>query len=243
MAASFSTIDTTIRRALLGEGDESKARYVSAFVHARRWFESEYAGGVEKAYGNKTVPLEVGPDRVVDLPSDYVEWNMIGIRRGEQLYNLAHNPRLVQIPEAEARPTAGLNELDAFSYAYHGLGADGVDVVTGYGRPTMRPGEFSIDRASRTLLVSSAISGGQELYLSYLSDEAACNGETLIHQLAEPWLEFYVLHFLHKRKNPGLAADYWRDAERSRSEYLLKRTPWGPEDLYTAMRNTLAQRK
>jgi len=246
MSTSYSTLDTAIRRATLGEGDEDKRRYVRGWVHARRWYESEYTGGVEKAYGNKSIRLEVGPDRAVDLPSDYVEYNMVGIRRGEQVHNLLHNPQLVAIPEdAQETPLSGgvqvgTSEVRAYTYCYAGLLLNGADVV-GYGRPSFRPGEFSIDRATRTLLVSSVISAGQELYLSYLSDDTPTCEASLIHPLAEPWLEFYILHFLHKKTDPRLAADYWRDAERARSDYLLKRTSFQLDDLYAAMRNRLAQ--
>lgn len=246
MATSYSTIDTTLRRATLGEGDEDKRRYVRGFVHARRWYESEYAGGLEKAYGSQAARLLVGPDRVVDLPADYVDYHMVGIRYGEQVVNLLHNPALVPLPPRQqaTAATAALGavpQVPDYSYPYAGLGLNGTDVV-GYGYPLARPGEFSIDRASRTLLVSSQISGGQELYLSYLSDAAPCGVDTLIHPLAEPWLEFYILHFLHKKTNPALAADYKRDAEQARREYLLKRAPLQLDDLYAAMRNTLAQK-
>lgn len=244
MAQQYSTLDTTIRRALGGEGDENKDRYVRAFIHARRWFEGEYVS-LDKAYGSKSVRLEVGADRVVQLPDDYVEWNMVGIRHGETVHNLLHNPRLVAVPVDEPATAAhdGTSvPLPDYGYCYHGLGADGVD-VWGYGRPTMREGEFTIDRAARLLRVSSVISPGQELVMSYVSDAAPCGEQTLIHPFAEPWLEFYILHFLHKSKNPMLAADYKRDAERARTDYLVKRTPWQMDDLYAAMRNTLAQRK
>jgi len=237
MTASYSTLDTTIRRGLLGEGDEDKGRYVRAFIHARRWYEVEYTGGVEKGYGHKSVPLEVGPDRVVDLPADYVEYQMLGIRRGEQVHNLLHNPRLVPVPLAEQ---GAASAAPAYTYPYVGLRDNGVDLL-GYGYPSGRQGEFSIDRAARTLLVSSAISPGQELYLSYLSDsEAACES-SLIHPLAEAWLEFYVLHFLHKKNNPGLAADYKRDAEGARSDYLIKRASLQLGDVDAVLRAHMAR--
>jgi len=245
----YSTLDTTIRRALLADEAENKAPYVRAFVHARRWYENDYVGAVEKAYGHRTVQLLVETDRTAALPADYVDYSMIGLRAGEQVRNLLHNPALVPLPlgesanslvaqaQAQAQALAG-----PYQYTYtNWLENTGVDYCVGYGYPAVRAGEFTVQRAERQLLLSSQVSPGAVLLLDYLSDDAPVGGQTLIHPQAESWLEFYLLDHLNRRRNPTLAAGYRADAENASRLYLQKRSPFQLEDVYAAMRNVLAR--
>jgi hypothetical protein len=238
---NYSTLDTTIRRALISDDAENKTPYLKAFTHARRWYENEYAGAVEKAYGHRTVKLVVEVDRTAALPDDYVEWSMVGLRRGEHVHNLLYNPALVAVPVLDG-PNGPSIQAPAYEYQYTNcLEAFGVDCLTGYGYPALRPGEFTVQRAERQLLVSSQISPGTQLLLHYLSDDAPCGQSTIIHPLAESWLEFYILDYLNRKRAPGLAATYRADCERARLDYLQKRSPFQLDDIYAAMRNILAR--
>ena len=237
----YSTIDKVIQRALLGRGDENLRYYAQALVHARRLYETEYVGTAEAAYGHRTARLEVQSDRTVELPRDYVEWSMLGVRHGEQLVNLLHNPRLVALPER--LPAAHLSEEDAhplYTYTYTGLVHDGVDgPLIGRGYPLVREGEFSIHLVEREIVLSSRISPGAVLYLHYVSNDAPMGKATPIHPLAVAWFEFYILDYLHRRREPGLADRYRRDAENARSLYLQQRGTFQLETLFAAMRNTV----
>jgi len=252
----FSTLDAAIRRALLGDDADNKKLYARAFVHARNWYEVEYPTSGEKSYGYRTEQLRVEVDRTAALPDDYVEWSMVGIRRGEQVYNLLHNPALVVMPERPAPAPVALPQLFAeptapvmvpepapiYEYCYtNWLENQGVDVV-GYGYPSMRQGEFTVQRAERQLLLSSAISPGDVLLLHYLSTDAPAGQSTPIHPLAINWCQYWIKSFLLEKTNPGLAATYTQRAASARMDYMQMRSPFQIEDIYAAMRNTLARR-
>jgi hypothetical protein len=236
----YNTLDTTIRRALIGFDADNKKLYLKTFVDARRWYENDY-NTIEKAYGHRTTKLVVEIDRTAALPDDYVEWSMVGLRRGERIHNLLHNPALVAVPVLD-HPNGPSIQAPVYEYQYTNcLENLGVDCLTGYGYPALRLGEFTVQRAERQLLVSSQISPGQELYLHYLSDDAPCGTSTIIHPLAESWLEFYLKTFLFEKSDPGLSAKYETRTERARLDYLQKRSSFQLEDVCAAMRNTLAR--
>lgn len=238
----YSTIDKVIQRALLGRGDENLRYYGQALVHARRLYETEYIGSAEGSYGHQTARLEVQPDRTVDLPRDYVEYSMLGVRHGEQLVNLLHNSRLVAVPERAPQPYVEGEQSPLYSYTYTGLVNDGVDgPLVGYGYPSVRQGEFTIDLASHQIVVSSQVSPGTVLYLHYVSNNASPGKATPIHPLAVAWFEFYILDYLYRRREPGLAAQYRQDAEQARKLYLNQRGTFQLETVFAAMRNSLAR--
>ncbi|GAC1368611.1 MAG: hypothetical protein NVS3B25_21290 [Hymenobacter sp.] len=201
----YTTVDKVLLDTCHGLGDTSLRKYALLLKHAERWLATEYTPSSGQAL--KTVLLDVGPDRVAELPADYLDFVVVGRQQGERIRTLAHNPKLSPLPPAPD-PVPALGSpvaLDWPAYVYTGYTGGS---LTGYGWGEFRE-EFTVDVVERTLRLSSllgpaAVDG--PLFLQYVGGLLCPGTATPLHPYYADALELWVLWHLNLRKGDATAA-------------------------------------
>ena len=204
---NYTTVDAVLIDTCHKLGDMALRKYAQLNAHATSWFLSDYSA--ETGQTLKTVLLDVGPDRVCELPNDYLDFVVVGRQSGDRIRNLAHNAKLSPLPPVE--PWADRAPLDALvgtdwpSYAYAGWEGGN---LRGYGWGEYHE-EFTIDPVGRTLRLSSLLSIDMPLFFQYVSADTCPHKATPLHPFYAMALQYWILWQLHLLKNEaGPAANY-----------------------------------
>lgn len=230
MSKAYTTVDAVIIATCLKLGDKNLSKYAVLNAHATSWFMADY--NPESGQTVKTILLDVGPDRVAELPEDYLDFVMVGRQVGDRIRNLAHNPKLSPLPPVE--PFLDRAPLDALvghdwpSYEYAGWNAGS---LYGYGWGEYRE-EFTVDARERTLRVSSLIGTDEPLFFQYISADLNPHKATPLHPAYALALEYWMLWQMHLRKNEnGPAANYERLYKAARNKARAQLSPFSYESL------------
>lgn len=230
MANAYTTVDAVIIATCHKLGDMALRKYAQLNEHAKSWFLADY--NPESGQTLKTTLLDVGPDRAVQLPDDYLDFVVVGRQYGERLRTLVHNPKLSPLPPVEPwndRHPLGC-EVDAAWPLYEYAGYDGTRLC-GYGWGEWRE-EFAIDPAERTLRVSSLIAPDEPLVLQYVSADLCPHKATPLHPYYALTLEYWLLWQMHLRKNEmGPANNYERLYHLARKKARAQLSPFSYADL------------
>ena len=226
MPNAYTTVDAVLIATCHKLGDMALRKYAQLNAHATSWFISDY--NPTSGQTLKTALIDVGPDRVAQLPDDYIEYVVVGRRYGQYLRTLSHNPKLSPLPPVEPfldRNPLGLAVgLDWPCYDY-GSG------YLGYGWGEYRE-EFTIDPVERTLRVSSLIASDEPLVLQYVSADICPNTATPLHPFYALTLEYWLLWQMHLRKNElGPASNYKAEYYAARRKAKAQLDPFSRADL------------
>lgn len=207
MSNAYTTVDAVIIDTCHKLGDMALRKYATLNAHATSWFMFHY--NAESGQTLKTVLLDVGPDRVCNLPDDYLDFVVVGRQFGDRIRNLAHNPRLSPLPPVEPFldriPLSEFVDTSWPNYTYAGF--DG-GALQGYGWGEYRE-EFTIDPIERTLRLSTIIEVDKPLFFQYVSADLCPHKATPLHPYYALALQYWVLWQMHLLKNEaGPAANY-----------------------------------
>jgi hypothetical protein len=225
MSKAYTTVDAVLIATCLKLGDKNLSKYAVLNAHATSWFMADY--NPESGQTVRTILLDVGPDRVAELPEDYLDFVMVGRQSGDRVRNLAHNPRLSPLPPVEPfldrTPLDALVGFDWPCYEYAGWNGDS---LYGYGWGEYRE-EFTIDATNRTLRLSSLIGPDEPLFFQYISADLSPHKATPLHPAYALCLEYWVLWQMHLRKNEnGPAGNYERLYKAARSKARAQLSPF-----------------
>ena len=225
MVNAYTTVDAVLIATCLKIGDKNLSKYAVLNAHATSWFMADY--NPESGQTVRTILLDVGPDRVAELPEDYLDFVMIGRQVGALVRNLAHNPRLSPLPPVEPWldrvPFDALAGQDWPCYQYAGW--DGA-ALCGYGWGEYRE-EFTIDEQQRVLRLSSVVGTDQPLFFQYISADLTPHKATPLHPAYALALEYWCLWQWHLRKNEsGVAANYERLYGKARDKARSQLSPF-----------------
>lgn len=237
----FSTLDSIVRQLILEQQLPDERRYHVYLAYGYSFLNGEYPAGASGGHALKTVLLDVGPDRIAELPPDYVQLVSLGRVVGDKVRNLAYNdkildPRLLAaVPGTpgygnQAQPPAqGWPVITYWGGSLLGLtGWDGL----GYGWGEWGE-EFAIDAQEGTIRLSSALGGPEAgpLVLQYQSNDLCPGKPTPIHPYWQMALKEWMLwNWYDKAKeNPSMAARHEAAYNKQRKK-AIKRTDLS--DLY-----------
>ena len=231
MPNAYTTVNKVIEATCHGIGDNALRKYALLSKFADSWLMADY--NPESGQTLKTALIDVGPDRVAELPADYLDYVVVGRRYGQYLRTLAHNPKLSPLPPVEPfldrEPLGQAVGLDWPCYDY-GTGH------LGYGWGEYRE-EFTIDPVERTLRVSSLIASDEPLVLQYVSADVCATAATPLHPYYALCLEYWMLWQMHLRKNEGNpAANYERLYHAARRKAKAQLEPFSRADLLAIIR-------
>ncbi|GAA4391872.1 hypothetical protein [Hymenobacter koreensis] len=224
MTTPYTTIANVVRTVADTLSDPNPNRLQAQFRgFAHMWHNDHNAEGRYP----KTVLLDVGPDRVTELPADYVDYLVVGREQGGTVRNLCYNPALsivaVEPFDAPAVLTDEVNEAWP-TWCYPGIERAGKP-VQGYGYGEYRE-EFVIDEAERVLRVGSLIEPGTVLVLSYIGSAVDPGKPTVVHPYDVTPLTYFILwqHCLRK-KDLAMSREYekqFRNAQRLSKKHRSK---------------------
>ena len=155
---------------------------------------------------NKFALLEVGNDRTVDLPWDYVEYSALGV--------LSDNGQFtIPLIYGNVPPGAGRSIITPAAFPHD----------------WMRNGGFQIDLAKRRVVCNSLVPENTLLVLDYKSYAAEEGDDIAIDPLAHSWAVKYVLAELYNQKQNWQAAAkaeaardlLWTDYKRAIRNFSL----------------------
>lgn len=241
MADNYTTVDAVIIATCLKMGGENPLRkYAQLYAHARSWFTADY--NAESGQTLKTVLLDVGPDRVAELPGDYLDWVLVGRQAGDQIRLLAHNPQ--RSPLAPVAVPTAVASFDASPESwwpcYSFAGWPG-GTLFGYGWGEYRE-DFSVDAPGGTLRLSSAVTPDQPLYFQYISSDLQPGKPTPLHPAYALALEYWMLWQLHLRKNElAPAGNYERLYLGARKKARAQLSPFSLASLEAILRASYNQ--
>ena len=221
MPNAYTTVDAVLIATCLKLGDNALRKYAQLNAHATSWFHAEYSP--ESGQTLKTVLLDVGPDRVAELPDDFLDFVVVGRQVGDRIRNLAHNPQLSPLPVFDAgvaRPSLSMQPVLTGEFpwpSYEYAGWDGGELC-GYGWGEYRE-EFTIDTRERTLRLSSLLGADEPLFLQYVSADLSPHKATPLHPAYGQALYYYVLAEHHHVKENFTAA---RENEKKYNAALRK---------------------
>ena len=235
MPNAYTTVDAVLIATCLKLGDKNLSKYAVLNAHAASWFMADY--NPESGQTVKTILLDVGPDRVAELPNDYLDFVMVGRQVGDKVRNLAHNPKLSPLPPVEPwldrtpLSAAVLPDWPCYTYA----GWDG-GALYGYGWGEYRE-EFTIDAREGTLRLSSVIGPDEPLFFQYISADLTPHKATPLHPAYALALEYWVLWQMHLRKNENApAANYERLYCKARDKARSQLSPFSYDSLNAILR-------
>lgn len=246
----YSTLDTIIRQLLLEQGETTERRYPAMLSYGYAFLNGEYPVGAGGGTVLKTTLVDVGADRVADLPEDYMEFVSLGRIYGDKVRNLAYNASLV--PEGLSQPPAagviGYGNVGfapaagwpVFSYwGWEELGLSGWD-GRGFGWGEWGD-EFAIDREERTIRLSSALGGYEAgpLLLQYHSNNLSPGKPTPIHPYWQQALKEWMLwQWYSKAKENFQAAGLHKAEYYAQRAKAMRRTD--PVNIYDEIVKQLA---
>jgi hypothetical protein len=173
--------------------------------HAISWFhQRESKLGPAKA----TVEIMLQSDRSAVLPTDFVDWLVVGQRRGDEIVNLGFNERVNRLPPAHESivPTSPDAPL-AMRVPYYGwLHGD----LYGYGAGEYPSKEFVIDTGLGKLFTNSEVEPGP-LYLQYIYNPDKPDVATPLSSKHLMVLEYWIEWQLNRQAN---------DSQKYKSQYF-----------------------
>ena len=239
MPNAYTTVDAVLIATCHKIGDMGLRKYAVFNAHASSWFTSDY--NPESGQTLKTILLDVGPDRVCELPADYLDFVVVGRRYGERIRTLAHNPKLSPLPPVEPfldrEPLGSAVGLDWPAYDYAGW--DG-DSLRGYGWGEWRE-EFTIDPQERTLRLSSLLGSDEPLYLQYVSADLCPHKATPLHPFYALCLEYWCLWQYYSRppqRDAALAREMKEEYYKFRRKAQAQLSPFSYADLQAIIRQS-----
>lgn len=169
--------------------------FTAAQKHALA-FRRKLIGGTSRE--NRTQVLELGNDRTVDLPDDYVQYERLGVLSENQQY--VHTLAYADI---SPMPVANV-KIDPSCWPHD----------------WMRFGGFKIDNAKRQIICNSLVPQNTLLVLEYKCYGAAFGEDIPIDPLAHSWGVKYILAELHGQKKDWVSArEVAKDREREFALY------------------------
>lgn len=241
MADNFTTVDAVIIATCLKIGGQNPlTKYAQLYAHARSWFTTNY--NPESGQTLKTVLLDVGPDRVAELPGDYLDWIVVGRQSVDKIRLLAHNPKLSPLAAVDAPATAIPFDSCPESWwpSYQFAGWAGGSLL-GYGWGEYRE-EFTVDAAAGILRLSSAVVPDQPLYFQYVSSDVTPGKPTPLHPAHALSLEYWMMWQLHLRKNElAPAGNYERLYYGARKKANAQLSPFSLSSLEAIVRASYNQ--
>ena len=237
MTNSYTTVDSVLIATCHKMGDMGLRKYAQLYAHALSWFTADY--NAESGQTLKTVLLDVGPDRMAQLPDDYLDYVVVGRRSGDYIRNLSHNPKLSPLPPVEPWldpiPLGLAVGLDWPCYEYAGWEGGS---LYGYGWGEYRE-EFTIDAQERMLRLSSLIGTDEPLYFQYVSNDLNPGKPTPLHPAYALALEHWLMWHLHLYKNEtGPAQLHKQEYYAARLKALRATTPFSYADLNAIIRQS-----
>ena len=240
MADNYTTVDAVIIDTCHKIGDMELRKYGQLHAHSLSWFTTDY--NAESGQTLKTVLLDVGPDRVANLPDDYLDYVVVGRQVGQYIRTLAHNPKLSPLPvlaDDVARFSVCMIP-QAWWPTYNYVGYDGGSVC-GYGWGEYRE-EFTIDARERTLRLSSLLGTDEPLYFQYVSSDLNPGKAMPLHPAYGLCLSYWMLWQWYLMKNEqGPARSFETLYYRFRTKARLQLSPFSMAELQRIIHSAFGQ--
>lgn len=231
---------------------DASTRYYTAALHHAQAFRRELISGTNREL--KTEELQLGDDRTVDLPDDYAEYRMIGMRLPGWggVRNLAYNSVISLIPGENIAPNwSSASQVPDYliaptsnecSQALYGSVDDGYTGYCGFGVPCWE-GEFRIDRQQHRLICNSRVPAEAIIVLEYHSFGAPDGKDIPIDAFAHSWGINYILWKLYlQKKDIQMAREYERLTGIEKAKHTRRTSPLSLEGIQNANHNAAAQR-
>jgi hypothetical protein len=194
---NFFTLDKVIRALLVKSGEDSEHKYGLYNTYACDYL-NDFVNNTSREI--RTVRLEMGTDRAVNLPPDFVDWVKVGTEQNGSVKPMSYNTTISKLSPQKAVSGNMLNYKDSVGNHCGELPCSG----------TFDAGaDFSIDHA-RKIMRFSSLTNVADVYLEYISSAVDVCGDTPIHPYIRPTLESYIKWKEAEFKGGGQTT-YWRN--------------------------------
>jgi hypothetical protein len=183
---AFNTVDGVVTGYIQKFPETLKeSDYWPLMRHALSWFNQ--ANRVH-APARATVEIMLQSDRSADLPTDFVDWLVVGKRVGDKVENLCFNERTNRFAPDPSTPGSvpNVNELLKIGYDGYLYGE-----LYGYGGGAYPANEFVVDKSLGKLYTNSEVSPGP-LVLYYIYNPNRPNEATPIPEEYMMPLEYWM---------------------------------------------------
>jgi hypothetical protein len=134
-------------------------------------------------FGSKPAILDISDINTVDLPSDYIDYLVIGYVVNGRLVSLTHNPNIpIPISGDCGEDTNPFPELTTEFPSSPTFGASG-----GYNIAT-----YTIDKRNRRIIIQGSVPGGQ-IHLKYITSGISMSEETFVPRQYLPVIKAFVI--------------------------------------------------
>lgn len=232
----LNTLSAGVSATLAKLGD-AQGRYFARLVPFAYDFYKDFVADSGRA--NRTVELAVLPNRTAVLPDDCDNYVMVGVRQGQHVRNLVHNPALAVLPEgADTTVTPevgavldpeGLVPQVVLRHDYAGW--EGGPLL-GYGYPGYGQ-SFRVDTRARRIICSSQIPTGSVLLLHYYSFAPDASEGWVLDPLWNAAFQHYLSWWFYEEiKRDPRQADRYRGYYASEKKKAERRaSPWSLADV------------
>jgi len=201
----------------------------------------------------KTVTLSLTAWKAVSLPSDYIDYVMIGVEFDKQI-RLFTNDRRISLfqadnvpPNGDPAPRIGSNSLPDpsdisrfFFYNYDGRGMD-TGKLFGLSVKTNGIGEFKINSQRREIQFNLSLTSTTQIYLEYVSDGINPSEKICVNIYAAKLLKLYAHWMRHTFAKSSTIAEKQMAEKMYYQEYWMVQNrlfPLRAEDIMEIQRDS-----
>lgn len=217
------TLDSIVRSAIMDIGD-SMARY-EQFKH---WAIEGYRDfHFDMAKSVKTVKLSLTPWKAVELPTDYVDWAMIGVVVDNEIRVFTHDDRISLYhpdededgePDERVTTTPPTVQESVPYWFWSNRNTQGEDSGQLYGLTVKDNGVgyFRFNSERREIQFSPAVDGDTDIYLEYISDGFNPTEQTMVNIYAAKLIKLYI----HWMRHEFAKSSNGMEKERAKDMYV-----------------------
>ena len=246
--ATYITVSKIVEATLINEGDSGMHKYMQRLEWVLRGVRKLNLDTIKNV---KTVLVPINDNNTVDLPLDCVSFTKVGIKRGDQLFELsnqrdnhsypinnADNGDPIKDPQISTSIFANTISYNTYFANYRYPDGQNVGRLFGLGGGHNYVGYYSEWTERNQLVLYDMGVKSEEIYLEYISDGMEATGETIIDSRAEEFLLLWVesLQYYYK-KDP-----MWQEAERKAYVELRllqeRMSPFSKKDLMNSLRKS-----
>lgn len=226
MANKVVTIDSCIRSAIIdiGAGMERFEQFKNWAIEGYKELHFDVIQEI------KTVQLDLTAWKAIELPTDFVDWVMIGsvvdyqirVFTNDNRISLYHDDLDPVDGDPDARDGDNSDPVDTTAnqlYFWNTTNQYGEDTGQLYGMTVKHNGQgyFKLNNERNEIQFSPAIDGDTKIYLEYISNGYDASVATAIHEYAGRCIKRYIhwQRLLHSKSSP-----LWERREAERLYYV-----------------------
>lgn len=168
---------------------------------------------IDMAREIKPIETELNGYKAIDLPDDYLDWVVIGVRHGDLIRTFVNSksiPLTYDCEDGEIQPNQPLNDdtlIDTlpvdFLYGTFNQNWEDVGRLFGLAHKDNGLGYFKEYREKNQIQFRTDMPAGTKIYLEYISDGWSPCSETYLHPYAMKLVKLYI-HWQNLKYNKNV---------------------------------------